>query len=444
MPEDKAKYEEARKSLIDNGSWTGELTTVNCEGHEVTVESRWTLVRGEAGNPESVFIIDTDITEKKQLEFQYLRSQRMDTIGTLAGGIAHDLNNALAPVLMGADMLRTCEDQESRQQYLDIISSGANRATALVKQILSFARGSGGRSGPIKLGDIIGEMESMIRETFPKSISISFTVAAGEDLWTVQGEATEIHQVLLNLCVNARDAMPNGGHLLLSAQNVTVAKGASAANQVSGPHVMISVADTGSGIRAEILPHIFEPFFTTKIGDKGTGLGLPTIAGIVKHHGGFIEVNTEPGNGTEFKIYLPATASADTAMAVPPRVAQPMGHGELILLIDDEEAVRELTKTMLETYGYRVVTAQNGFQGIDRFKQYKNDIRLLVTDTDMPYVDGMGAIRAIRKLNPEIPVIIASGSDRDTEHLRRIDIGHLKTLAKPYGLDQLLIAVGAV
>jgi hypothetical protein len=281
----------------------------------------------------------------------------------------------------------------------------------------------------------------MIQDTFPKSILFSVRFP-GKELWTVQGDTTELHQVLLNLCVNARDAMPRGGELTLSAQNIMLtAETAAAYNAAPGPHVIISVADTGSGIPPAVLPRIFEPFFTTKEGDKGTGLGLSTVAGIVKHHGGFIDIKTDSGKGTEFQVYLPATDSAETEETESIEAALPTGHGELILLIDDEETVRELTKNTLESYGYRVMTAQNGLQGIARFRENQNEIKLLVTDTDMPYMDGMGVIRAIRELKPRVPMIIASGTKRDTSELPETGAIHLKSLAKPYSLDQLLTAV---
>jgi two-component system, cell cycle sensor histidine kinase and response regulator CckA len=436
-----AMYQEAKESLLENGSWTGELGTASRLGNELAIESRWTLVRDELGNPKSILIIDTDITEKKRLEATFLRSQRMDSIGALAGGIAHDLNNALAPVIMGAEILATCEDQSDRERFLGIISSSAQRATELVKQILRFARGSGDRGGPVKLRRLIEEMGKMIQDTFPKSISFSVN-RPGRDLWTVLGDTTELHQVLLNLCVNARDAMPHGGQLTLSAQNFMLdAQNAAVASKSPGPYVVISVADTGTGIPPEVLPRIFEPFFTTKLGDKGTGLGLSTVAAIVKNHAGFIEVHTEPITGTEFKVYLPATERAETARAEAKDAVLPAGRGELILVIDDEEAVRELTKTTLESYGYRVVTAQNGLQGIARFKENSNQFKLVVTDTDMPRMDGLGAARAIQELRPDIPVILTSGTKPETAELRRLDSIHIKNLGKPYSLDQLLIAV---
>jgi two-component system, cell cycle sensor histidine kinase and response regulator CckA len=438
---DPVRYEEAKQLLLEKGNWTGELIAANRGGNELIIEGRWTLVRDELGRPKSILIIDTDITEKKSLEAKFLRSQRMDSIGALAGGIAHDLNNALAPVIMSAELLKTSLDEAGREKFLDIIYSNAHRATDLVKQILSFARGSGGQSGPVKLNHLIGEMTKMIQDTFPKSMVFSVNTS-GKELWTVHGDTTELHQVLLNLCVNARDAMPHGGRLILSAQN-TMLEGAAAAaiGATPGPYVMIAVADTGSGIPPEVLPRIFEPFFTTKKGDKGTGLGLSTVAEIVKHHGGFIDLKTETGKGTEFKIHLPAISTAEKEEVEPEEVVLPTGGGELILVIDDEETVRELTKTTLESYGYRVVTAQNGLQGIARFRENPHEIRLLVTDTDMPHMDGMGAITAIKELKPDLPIIIVSGSKRETADLQPNDSVQLKSLEKPYSLDQLLMAV---
>jgi hypothetical protein len=380
--------------------------------------------------------------EKKKLEAAFLRAQRMDSIGALAGGIAHDLNNALAPVLMSVELLKNCDDEKVRERFLDVITSSAQRATGMVRQILGFARGHGS-IGPVSVSNVVREMAKILRDTFPKSISISVKLGA-EELWQTQGDATELHQVLLNLCVNARDAMPKGGKLIVSAQNARVDREeAVRLKTAAGPYVVLSVEDNGSGIPPEVLPRVFEPFFTTKLPDKGTGLGLSTVAGIVRHYGGCIDIKTEGGKGTEFKIYLPAAeAVAEENDTLRNETQLPTGHGELILVIEDEEAIRELTKTTLETYGYRVVTAHDGEQGISRFKEYSREIRLLVTDTDMPYVDGMGAVRAIKAMRPDIPVIIASGSKYDTEMIQRIKEEQFIDLGKPFSADQLLIAVG--
>jgi two-component system cell cycle sensor histidine kinase/response regulator CckA len=281
----------------------------------------------------------------------------------------------------------------------------------------------------------------MIKDTFPKSIVLSVK-APEKGLWLVQGDTTELHQVLLNLCVNARDALPQGGRLTLSAQNLMLdAQKAAATDAKPGPYVMISVADTGTGIPPEVLPRIFEPFFTTKTRESGTGLGLSTVAGIVKHHGGFMGIETGLGEGTEFKVYFPAADSAETAEAESIETALPPGQGELILVVEDEETLLELTKITLESCGYRVVTAQNGLTGIARFKEELHEIKLLITDSDMPFMNGMGAIHAIRELKPDIPVILASGYNQGAEELQKIDLLHLQNLGKPYSLDQLRLAV---
>jgi PAS domain S-box-containing protein len=440
---DSTALAEAKARLIEFDEWMGEFHLKNRAGEEIIVFSRWNLLRSSGGQVQAILSANTDITEKKKLEGILLRAQRMDSIGALAGGIAHDLNNALAPVLMSAEILRSCDDNAGREKFLDIITSSAQRAAGMVKQILGFARGKSG-GGPVSVGAVVREMVKIVKDTFPKSISISMKLT-DRDLWQIQGDATELHQVLLNLCVNARDAMPDGGQLTLSVQNVRLTQEEAAPLQVAaGPWVLLSVADTGSGIPPEVLPHIFEPFYTTKLPDKGTGLGLSTLAGIVKHHGGCIDIKTGLGKGTEFKIYLPAIDTPAAKAAAAGEAALPSGHGELILVMDDEEAVRELTKAALESYGYTVVTAENGVHGIACFEAYKDKIRAVVSDTDMPVMDGMTAIRAIKKIRPDVPIILASGGKRDTEEWQRIDSEHLSRLGKPYNLEQLLFAIATV
>jgi len=445
LSSDPVKYQDAKKFVLEKGNWMGELAATNRGGNELTVEARWTLVRDNEGNPKRVLMIATDITQRKALEAKFLRSQRLDSIGALAGGIAHDLNNALAPVIMGAELLKGNDDRADREKFLDVIATNANRATGLVRQILGFARGSGGQNLPVKLKDLIGEMGRMIQDTFPKAIQFSVSLPE-KGLWTVHGDTTELHQVLLNLCVNARDAMmPKGGNLTLSAQNLMWdedAAASAASNTRPGPYVLVTVSDSGSGIPPEVLPRIFEPFFTTKKGDKGTGLGLSTVATIVKHHGGFIDIHTKAGKGTQFHVYLPAVQSAAVEEARPKEVVLPTGNGEWILVIDDEETVQELTKTTLESYGYHVVTAQNGLQGIARFRENKDDIKLLITDRDMPHMDGAGVVRAIWEMNPRIPVIMASGTKGGPDDIRGAK-AKLESLEKPYSLDQLLVAVAS-
>lgn len=382
--------------------------------------------------------------EQKKLEEQFLRAQRMESLGALAGGIAHDLNNALVPILMGSQLLHDNDDNKAeRQACLELIGSSAQRCTQMVRQIVNFARGSRGQTAAFQLRHLITEMTKIARDTFPKAISVRSQVET--ELWNIEGDATELHQVLMNLCVNARDAMPQGGQLTLAAENINLAADAVRARPDARPGrcILLSVSDTGTGIPPEVVTRIFEPFFTTKGPDKGSGLGLSTVANIVKKHRGFVEVESEVGKGTTFKIFLPATESAQAEEATPKHTALPEGRGELILVVDDEQVVLELAKTTLVNYGYRVLTAPNGLEALACFEAHRDEIRLLVTDTDMPFLNGLNAIQAIQKIKPHIPIIVASGATRDTHHLRRIDTTHLIALGKPYNVDQLLHAVAA-
>lgn len=387
-------------------------------------------------------LADQHLAARDKLKEQFLRAQRMESVGALASGIAHDMNNALAPIVMGVELMRADTSNKRRDQMLDMIAVSAQRCGEMVKQILTFARGTRAANATVALPELLDEMARIIRDTFPKSVMLRKNWR--NDLWTIGIDATELHQVLMNLCVNARDAMPDGGELRISAANVQIGDVEARrlhAKANGGGYVMISVADTGMGMSPETAKRIFEPFFTTKAPEKGTGLGLSTVASIVDQHKGFIVVESEMGKGTEFRIYAPAVETTPLIETAPRRPI-PTGRGELILLMDDEEAVAKLATTTLESYGYRVVTAANGLEGIACFQNYRNEIKLLVTDTDMPFMDGVTAMRAIRRVTPDIPVIIASGNRNGTDIITRDDLKRVQTLSKPYGVDELLMRVG--
>jgi len=307
------EYKDILTAFTEKGRWQGELRHFNKAGKALTIESRWTLVRDQQGNPKSILVVNTDITEKKQIEMQFLRSQRIESIGTLASGIAHDLNNIFTPILAIAQLLllKMSEADQQTQNYFEILQTSAKRGSALVSQILSFCQGIEGQRLELQVGHLIQEIRKIVNQTFPKSIQVQTEIPP--NLWTVFGDPTQLHQVLMNLTVNARDAMPKGGVLRFWAQNLIIDDNYARINIEAkvGPYIVISVSDTGVGIPSEIVDRIFDPFFTTKEVGLGTGLGLATVLGIIKSHKGFIKVYSKVGEGSQFKIYLPAIGTEE-------------------------------------------------------------------------------------------------------------------------------------
>lgn len=444
-PKPAPELAQAWKTVLAQGEWQGELQKSNQAGTELTIESRWTLVRNEAGEPDSILSVDTDITEKRQLEVQFLRAQRLESLGTLAGGIAHDLNNLMTPILGIAHLLSILlkDSDEKVQELLEIQLSSVRRGTALVKQILAFARGVEGKRTVLQLRHVINEVKAFTTKTFPKSISIQTDLA--RDLWPIQGDATHLHQVLMNLCVNARDAMPEGGSLLLSAENDWFEDGQAQRllEARPGPYIVVTIADTGMGIAPDVVDRIFEPFFTTKPPGKGTGLGLSTVIGIVKSHGGFVTVSSQMGQGTQFKVYLPAIATTPTPSEVEPQPLPP-GRGELILVVDDEASICKTAKTMLEAYQYRVMTTTTGTEAIALYRQHQAEISAILIDLMMPDPDGFAVIRALQQIQPPVKVIAVSGLATNQAKLKLDGPAVDAFLAKPYNLDDLLHALNRV
>ena len=437
-------FETARRQLRAQGEWTGELNQRNKLGEELIVESRWTLVRDDNNEPQSILVINTDITGKKKVETQLLRAQRMESIGTLAGGIAHDLNNVLAPILMAVQMLQLKVTDAAGRQWLDLMQKNAERGADMVKQVLSFARGVEGERVQLQPKHLIKDVIKILKETLPKSIEIKFELPA--NLWIVSADATQIHQVLMNLTVNARDAMPQGGELLIRAENITLDESYARMHLEAKPgrFVIITVADTGTGMPPEVVSRIFEPFFTTKEVGKGTGLGLSTALTIVHSHGGFVNVYSEPNKGTQFTVYLPAAAGGESAAAEIARPDFPIGHGELILVVDDEDAIRQITKGTLETFNYRVLVAGDGTEAVALYAQHREEIALVLTDMMMPFMDGPATIRALQKLNPQVQIIAASGLAAHDKATEATALGVRLFLAKPYTAEKLLHALAEI
>jgi PAS domain S-box-containing protein len=442
--EHSAQLDAARQAIVQNGEWKGEVRQVRRDGAEIIVESRWTLVRDEQGKPNSILVINTDVTEKKRMESQFLRAQRMESIGTLAGGIAHDLNNVLSPIVMAIDMLRLNAVDESSKKWLDVLRTNAERGGNMVRQVLSFARGVEGERVALQPKHLVKEIVKILRETLPKSVEISFHVP--DNLWIISADATQMHQVLMNLCVNARDAMPEGGSISIKAENVLVDENYARMHleAKAGRFVVISVSDTGPGMTIEIQSRIFEPFFTTKEMTKGTGLGLSTALTIVKSHGGFINVYSELHKGSQFALYLPAIDTPGSAEAAAAQANLPVGHSELILVVDDEESIREITRGTLETFGYKVLTASDGTEALAVYADKKNEIAVVLTDMVMPFMDGPATIRALQRMNPEVRIIAASGLGTGHHAGEGVLEGVSVFLNKPYTAERLLTTLAQV
>lgn len=441
---DRDAYHAATETTLKLGEWTGELDQINKAKETRTVDGRWTLVRDEQGNPKSILTINTDITQSKRLEQQFLRAQRMESIGTLAGGIAHDLNNVLAPIMMAVELLKLDEQDPARIQTLDMIENSARRGASMVSQVLTFARGLEGRRVEVQMRHLLQEMVKITTGSFPKNITIRNQMAG--DLWTLKADPTQLHQVLLNLCVNARDAMPDGGSIKITAENVMLDEQFAAENidASAGPYVHIEVADSGSGIPQKVIDKIFDPFFTTKEIGKGTGLGLSTVMAIIKSHGGFIRVQSEPGMGAAFHIYLPAQTTVSSAASQEGAAEPPKGKGETVLIVDDEDSIRQIAKRTLETFGYKVLLAGDGNEAIALYTTRQQDIAVIITDMMMPVMDGQATIQALLQMNPKVRIIGTTGMMTSSKVSQITSLGIQYLLPKPFTAETLLNTVRKV
>ncbi len=439
MHKDQAKYRQILETVTTQGEWSGELTKVTKDGREVMVLSRGTLILGQDQKPKAVLTINSDVTHQRKLEGQMLRAQRMESIGTLAGGIAHDLNNVLAPILMGVQILRDNAKTPREKAILDTLESSSQRGADLVRQVLTFARGVEGRRAAVDVRHLAKEIEKVIHDTFPKNVD--FDLHSAKDLWTVDADPTHIHQVLMNLCVNARDAMPQGGKLSVDLSNGIIDGGYAKMHPdgAPGPYVVMTVTDTGSGITPEVQEKMFDPFFTTKELGKGTGLGLATVLTIVKGHQGFINVYSELGKGSTFKVYLPANPSRESAaQMIAEQSSLPHGRGEIVMVVDDEENIRSITSQTLECFGYRVLCAANGAEAVALYAQHRASIAVVLTDMMMPVMDGPATIVALQAINPQVKIIGSSGLVANDGRSRDSAVGLRYFVPKPYTAERLL------
>ncbi|MBD2694102.1 PAS domain-containing hybrid sensor histidine kinase/response regulator [Anabaena catenula] len=431
------------KATIEQGSWQGELEQITKTGREIIVASRLTLVRDESGKPQSILAVNTDITEKKQIEQQFYRSQRLESIGTLASGIAHDLNNVFAPILMIAQLLPSIFKNTDRrnQELFKTIETCAERGAGLVKQILTFAQGTAGKRILLNPGYLLTELLKVISQTFPKSIELRINIPINT-LWMVQANPTQLDQVFMNLVVNARDAMPNGGTLTITAENRIIDKifAQMHLEAKTGGYIVVTISDTGTGIPPEFLERIFDPFFTTKEIGIGTGLGLSTVLGIIKNHDGFVQVSSQIGKGTKFQVFLPTIEGTVSDVTIDQELAQ--GNGELILIVDGEDVVKQTTQEILEDYNYKTLVANDGIEAITLYAEHKQKISAILLDMLMPNMDGFTAIRILLTLNPKVKIIASSGLSANEQ--KAIAEGAKKFLLKPYTTTDLLTALSYV
>ncbi len=437
--EDRERVTEAAVARQIVGPYDQEYRIVRPDGSIRWIRDRAFPIRNADGEIHRIAGVASDITERRHLERQMLRTQRLESIGTLAGGVAHDLNNALAPILMGLQMLRM--QYPAKTRMIDTMESSALRGAEMVRQLVTFAKGVEGARLLVQPQHLLREMESIIKGTFPKNIQLRSTCA--QKLRTVLGDATQLHQVLLNLCVNARDAMPNGGTLTLEAENAEIDAVYASANPEAklGAYVLWRVTDTGTGIPVEILERIFEPFFSTKGPDKGTGFGLSTVMGIVKSHGGFVRVYSVPGQGSTFVIYLPAADSGAPAQVSPGPQAELRGDGETVLVVDDESAVREVTLSVLTALNFKVLTAADGTDALIRVAEKRSELRVVITDLHMPHLDGLNFIRVLKHMLPEAGIIVASGRFEDGDRKEFQALGISALLDKPFTQQTLVAAL---
>jgi len=396
-------------------------------------------------NPKEGVCFILDLTERKKLEHQFLRAQRMESIGMLAGGVAHDLNNILAPIILSIEMLKGAATDSKAKSILETIEVCANRGADIVRQVLSFARGVEGEKIDVQLTYLLNDLQNIITETFPKDIQLRFAIP--NDIWTIFGDPTQLHQILLNLCVNARDAMPTGGTLTISAENCVIDEQYAAMNSQAkvGRYVSINVTDSGTGMPQSIIDKMFEPFFTTKELSKGTGLGLSTVMVIVKNHDGMINVYSKPGQGTTFIVHLPAMECAiEVGEKLPEALTLPRGNGETILVVDDEASIVAITSQTLQAFGYRVLTAKDGADAVAIYAEHSREIAVVLTDMMMPIMDGAAVSRVLRRINPAVKIISASGRNANagSDGVSDDELEHF--LMKPYTAATLLKALRTI
>ncbi len=436
-------FAEAIAVTLRDGYWSEELPCTTRDGRSLIIDCRWQLLRGEDGAPDRIFSVDTDVTSWRREENLRTRAKRMESLGTFAGGIAHDLNNVLTPILMSIQLLESTESDPDRLELLGTMESASKRGADMIRQVLAFARGVEGRRDRVAIDALLVELQRFAADSLPAAIR--FTAEVDDDLPDTVGDPTQLIQVLMNLVTNARDAMPEGGELRVTASTLLLEDSFSteAFQAEPGAHIIIDVVDTGHGMTRETTEKIFEPFYTTKSVGKGTGLGLASSLAIVRSHGGTIRVYSEPERGTRFSVILPIADGSERSSAQPrvPTRALPRGRGELVLVVDDDPTIRLITARTLETYDYRTLVAEHGRAAIDLVEAPGASVDLVLTDMMMPVMDGAATTAYLEEHHPGIPVIAASGLTSAGGAARSAGMGVAAFLPKPYTTSLLLTTI---
>lgn len=444
-PEDRERVTRSVERVLEGDSslWESEHRFLRGDGAYAHVQVRGWILRNDHGQAVRMIGGMRDVTAARELETRLQRVQRVESIGNLAGGIAHDLNNVLTPVLLSLGLLEAQVDHEEGRELIASMELQIQRAVGLVRQVLVFARGGEGPRELVHVGKAVDAVVGVIRETFPRSIELVLDMTP--DPYPVRAAPTQIHQVLLNLCMNARDAMPSGGTLEISVENLPADSGASlsSVSDEKGARVRIGIRDTGVGMEPKVVEQIFDPFFTSKEAGGGTGLGLSIVASIVQAHGGSIGVESEPGRGSRFDVYLPAGEAVEGPVASP-RESPARGAGEWILVVDDEAAVRSVTQRILTAFGYRVRTAGDGEAALAVLDELGDEVAAVVTDLMMPGMDGSDLISRLSDQRPGLPIVAASGLHPDERTSEAIAAGAVRFLPKPFDTRELLSAVREV
>jgi PAS domain S-box-containing protein len=429
--------EQMQARLLEEGRWEGELVQSRRDGERLTVFSRWTLEHGSEGRPAAALIINTDLTPRFRLEAQLRQSQKMEAIGTLAGGVAHDFNNMLTSIIGFSHLLlQELEDDSPLKEFVDEIRKAADRAASLTRQLLTFSRRQVLNPVVVDLNSVVQNLSGMFRRLIGEDIV--FEIVLGKKLGCVKVDPSHIEQAIVNLVINARDAMPRGGRLTIATSNAEIpAEPGQPPPTAHGSSVVLAVSDTGTGMDAETRSRIFEPFFTTKPIGKGTGLGLSTVYGLVQQSGGQISVSSEPGRGTTFRISLPRTEEQASEAEAPSTETDAYRGSEVVLLVDDEEAVRSLARRILKAKGYKVLEAGSGEDALERSRKHSGRIDLLLTDVVMPGRSGPEIAQVLSRERPDLKVLYVSGYTDDDTFTRGLLETGVSFLQKPFGLEIL-------